>query len=98
VVLTKLVENSTTHGSRFEDSTTLDKLAWENSWGSSSEAEKTGDQTPHASKIAFYVFSGPGHVMGDELLVCASLFFIKRRHAARRVRLSFLIKAGVSPI
>jgi hypothetical protein len=48
-------------------------------------------------KLHSMFFSGPGHVMGDELLVCASLFFIKRRRAARRVRLSFLIKAGVSP-
>jgi hypothetical protein len=98
VVLTKLVENSTTHGSRFEDSTTLDKLAWENSWGSSSEAEKTGDQTPHASKIAFYVFFGSGPCNGRRATCMRISFFIKRRCAARRVRLSFLIKAGVSPI
>jgi hypothetical protein len=57
------------------NSMTLDKLAWENSRESSREAEKMADWTPHASKIAFYIFSGPGHVMGDELIECSSLFF-----------------------
>jgi hypothetical protein len=55
---------------------TLDKLAWENSRESSREAEKMADRTPHASKIAFYIFSGPGHVMGDELIECSSLFLL----------------------
>jgi hypothetical protein len=66
VVATKLVENSMT----------LDKLAWENSRESSREAEKMVDWTPHTSKIAFYIFLGPGHVMGDELIECSSLFLL----------------------
>jgi hypothetical protein len=57
------------------------------------------DRTSHTSKIAFYIFQVVvGHVMGDELIVCSSFFFIKCRHAARRARLSFLIKVGASLI
>jgi hypothetical protein len=42
---------------------------------SSREAEKMADRTPHASKIAVYIFSGPSHVMGDELIECYLFFY-----------------------
>jgi hypothetical protein len=64
VVVPKLMENSTTHGSRSQASTTLDKLA----------REKTADRTPHASKIAFYIFFGSSSCNGRRA-TCMFLFF-----------------------
>jgi hypothetical protein len=51
------------------------------------------DRTPHASKIAFYIFWGPGHVMGDEPHAC--FFFLLNADVMQGERISLLLSKRV---